>query len=166
MGANDRHRELRPDETEAERADRQLGELLQELRVAQTGVQILFAFLLTIPFQQRFGESVGTNLRWEYIGTLIATAVSSGLLIAPVSQHRILFRQGRKPLLVTISDKMAEWGLFFLALAILGAVYLVLAVVSGTVTAVVVVAVLSVLFLVTWVIVPMRLRARGDLGKD
>jgi len=126
-------------------------------------VQILFAFLLTIPFQQRFAEAVGTNLRWEYIGTLVATVVSSGLLIAPVSQHRILFRQGRKPHLVTISDRMAEWGLLFLALAILGAVYLVLSVVSGQATAVVVVAAVAVLFLITWVIVPLRLRARGDL---
>ncbi len=81
-------------ETPLERADRNYNELLQELRVAQTGVQILFAFLLTIPFQQRFGEMVNAGLRQEYLATLLVTAMATALLIAPVTMHRILFRQG------------------------------------------------------------------------
>ena len=113
------------DETPIERADRNYNELLQELRVAQTGVQILFAFLLTIPFQQRFGEEVGTGLRKEYLVTLLVTAMATALLIAPVTMHRILFRQGLKPQLVTVADRLAKAGLACLACAVLLAVFLI-----------------------------------------
>jgi hypothetical protein len=156
----------RPDETPAERADRNLGELLQELRVAQTGVQILFAFLLTLPFQQRFTVVVTTDLRVEYLGTLLATTAATAFLIAPVSHHRILFRQGRKPRLVTAADRLAKAGLGCLALAVLGSVYLVVAVVSGRWTAAVFAGCLAVLYLVTWLIQPLRLRAREDLDRE
>jgi hypothetical protein len=155
----------RPCETPDERADRNFEELLQELRVAQTGVQILFAFLLTIPFQQRFTQSVGTALRWEYLGTLLCTAIATALLIAPVSHHRVLFRQGRKPYIVEASDKLAKGGLLFLALAVLGSMYLVVSVVSARDTAIVLVAGLAVLFVVTWLLMPLRMRReirRGD----
>jgi hypothetical protein len=159
-------REKRPGETETERADRNLGELLQELRVAQTGVQILFAFLLTLPFQQRFTAAVSTDLRFEYLGTLAATTAATALLIAPVSHHRILFRQGRKPRLVTAADRLAKAGLACLALAVLGSVYLVVSVVSGRLTAAVFAGLLGVLFVVTWLVQPLRLRAREDLEAD
>jgi hypothetical protein len=148
----------RPSETPDERADRNFEELLQELRVAQTGVQILFAFLLTIPFQQRFTQAVGTGLRWEYVATLLATAISTALLIAPVSYHRILFRQGRKPHIVESSDKLAKAGLFFLAVAILGSMYLVIAVSSARDIAIWLVAAMALLFLITWVVIPVRMR--------
>lgn len=153
------------DETPAERADRNLNELLQELRVAQTGVQILFAFLLTIPFQQRFDSSMATYLRWEYLVTLVLTAAATAFLIAPVSHHRILFHQGRKPRLVAAADRLAKAGLACLALSVLGSVFLVVAVVSGRYTALWVVAGLAVLFLSTWLIQPLRLRHRGDLDQ-
>ena len=158
--------EQRPDETPTERADRNLNELLQELRVAQTGVQILFAFLLTIPFQQRFSTAIGTDLRVEYLGTLLATAAATAFLIAPVSHHRILFRQGRKPRLVTAADRLAKAGLACLALAVLGSVYLVVAVVSGRWLAGVFAGCLALLFVLTWLVEPLVLRLRNDLDRD
>ena len=148
------------DESPLERADRNYNELLQELRVAQTGVQILFAFLLTIPFQQRFGEMVGTGLRQEYLATLLVTAAATALLIAPVTMHRILFRQGLKPELVTVADRLAKIGLACLALAVLLAVFLIVSVVSANDTAFWFIGGLGLLFAVTWVIIPVWLRAR------
>jgi hypothetical protein len=148
------------DETPMERADRNYNELLQELRVAQTGVQILFAFLLTIPFQQRFGDEVGAGLRQEYLVTLLVTAMATALLIAPVTMHRILFRQGLKPELVTVADRLAKVGLVCLAFAVLLAVFLIVAVVSARDTAFWFIGGLGLLFVVTWLIIPLWLRAR------
>jgi hypothetical protein len=148
------------DETPVERADRNYNELLQELRVAQTGVQILFAFLLTIPFQQRFGEMVGAGLRQEYLATLLVTAAATALLIAPVTMHRILFRQGLKPQLVAVADWMAKGGLACLACAVLLAVFLIVSVVSANDTAYWFVAGLALLFVATWLVIPVWLRAR------
>lgn len=148
------------DETPLERADRNYNELLQELRVAQTGVQILFAFLLTIPFQQRFGEMVGAGLRQEYLATLLVTAAATALLIAPVTMHRILFRQGLKPVLVTVADRLAKAGLACLAFAVLLAVFLIVSVVSANDTAWWFVGGLGLLFVVTWLIIPIWLRTR------
>jgi hypothetical protein len=148
------------DETPLERADRNYNELLQELRVAQTGVQILFAFLLTIPFQQRFGEEVGTGLRQEYLATLLVTAMATALLIAPVTMHRLLFRQGLKPQLVTAADVLAKIGLACLAVAVLLAVFLIVAVVSVQSVAFWFVGGLGALFAVTWLIVPIWVRSK------
>src|SRR6185369_1993945 len=97
------------DETAAERADRNFNDLLQELRVAQTGVQILFAFLLTLPFTQRFGK-VGNLQQDVYLGTLLSTALATVCLIAPVSHHRILFGRRRKPDLVRSGGRLAGVG--------------------------------------------------------
>ena len=154
----------RQEESEKERANRHLDELLQELRVAQTGVQILFAFLLTIPFQQRFTSAMNGDLRWVYLGTLVATALATAFLIAPVSHHRILFQQGRKPQLVTASDRLAKAGLICLALAVLGSVYMVIAVVSGRDTAALLVAPLAVVFALTWYVQPLLMRERAGSG--
>src|SRR5690349_19677592 len=101
------------DETPLERWDRNFTELLQELRVAQTGVQILFAFLLTLPFTNRFTAVTGFE-RGVYVVTLVAAAAATALLIAPVSYHRIVFRQGRKPQLVLIASRLAALGLLCL----------------------------------------------------
>jgi hypothetical protein len=150
------------DETPMERADRNYNELLQELRVAQTGVQILFAFLLTIPFQQRFAEEVGAGLRQEYLATLLVTTMATALLIAPVTMHRILFRQGLKPQLVTTADLLAKAGLACLAFAVLLAVFLIVSVVSARDTAFWFVGGLGLLFAVTWVVFPIWLRTRDD----
>src|SRR6266581_6983428 len=103
------------EESEAQRLDRNYAELLQELRVAQTGVQILFAFLLTIGFQQRFA-SITTFQRGVYVTTLVAAAVAAVLLIAPVAVHRLLFGRQLKNELVTFTARLAVGGLVFLAI--------------------------------------------------
>src|SRR5690349_19971277 len=125
------------DETVTERADRNFSELLQELRVAQTGVQILFAFLLTLPFTQRF-EHISNDKVAVYLTTLSCTALATVFLIAPVSHHRVVFARRRKPQLVRDSGRMAKIGLVFLWLSIVGAMFLIFDVVVGTVVAVVV----------------------------
>jgi hypothetical protein len=149
------------DETETQRADRNFNELLQELRVAQTGVQILFAFLLTLPFTQRW-TAVGTKEHAVYLGTLIATALATACLIAPVSHHRILFRQRRKPVLVDAGSKLAGLGLLFLWIAIVGAVFLIFDVVVGGGVALAVAVALAVIFLVIWYVQPLLQKRQQD----
>ncbi len=97
------------DETPEERADRNLNELLQELRVALPGVQVLFAFLLTVPFSQGF-NSLEPVQRELYFGVLLSTALSTALLIAPTANHRLLFRQRQKEHLVRISNRLTLAG--------------------------------------------------------
>ena len=111
-------------ETEDERLNRELDQLLQELRVAMPGVQVLFAFLLAVPFQQRFVE-VTAFQRTVYFATLLASAVASALFIAPTAYHRMMFRGRDKPRLVQMSSRFAIAGLVALAVAMSGAILLV-----------------------------------------
>ncbi len=141
------------DETPDERFDRNWNELLLELRVAQTGVQILFAFLLTLPFNARF-DTITDAQRATYIVTIIFTALASLCLIAPVSHHRILFRRGRKKELVDASSSLAGIGLVFLWLSIVGAVFLIFEVVVGTPWAIVVASAMAVAFISVWYLYP------------
>src|SRR5688572_10173985 len=96
----------RGDETDSERLDRNFGDLLQELRVLQAGVQILFAFLLTLPFAARFA-TIDSFERIVYVVALLAAAGAAAMIIAPVAYHRVLFRRGRKPELVRSAHRMA-----------------------------------------------------------
>src|SRR6266487_1063795 len=112
------------DETPAERLDRNLSEMLQELRVALPGVQVLFAFLLTVPFSQGLTRMTQFE-RILYLIVLLATAMATFMLIAPTAYHRILFRQGRKAEIVTFANRMVIVGLAFLAFAMVGAILLV-----------------------------------------
>lgn len=153
--------EARRDESEDERADRQYNELLQELRVAQTGVQFLFAFLLTLAFTQRFPQ-VTDFQHWVYVATLTATAVSSALLIGPVPFHRILFRRGLKPRLVRGADLMARGGLAMLLLAINGAVLLILDVVLTGPLPFVMSGAVALWFVLVWYVVPLTARESGS----
>lgn len=121
-------------ETDLQRWDRNFTELLQELRVAQTGVQILFGFLLTVPFSNRFTRATTLQVV-VYTLTVLACAVAVAVLIAPVSLHRRVFRQGRKPELVRWADQLARAGLFSLLLAVTGAVFLILDVLKGVAVA-------------------------------
>src|SRR5215212_2666054 len=100
-------------ESEKERLDRNLLELLNELRVALPGVQVLFAFLLTVPFTQRFSTLTATQEK-VYYGTLVCTAISTAMLIAPSAHHRINFRQQDKEYIVFLANKLAIGGLGFL----------------------------------------------------
>lgn len=136
-------------ETEGERWDRNFGELLQELRVAQTGVQILFGFLLIVPFNTRFVRATTLQVT-VYSITLLACAVTAALLIAPVSHHRRLFRQGRKAQLVFDADRMAQAALVSLMITVSGAVFLVLDVVIGLAAAGPLAAAVAALYYVLW----------------
>lgn len=147
----------RPDETDDEKADRQYDELLQELRVAQTGVQILFAFLLTLPFTNRFGDISGLD-KAVYVITLVASATATALLIAPVSDHRQVFREGHKPQLVRTASMLAQAGLAVLLVAMIGAVFLVLDVVAGLGWAVGLGVAITLLFLALWYVLPKIIR--------
>src|SRR4051794_33462351 len=123
-------------ESEEERADRNLSDLLQELRVALPGVQVLFGFLLTVPFTQRF-EDLTSFQQKLYFGVLIAVALATVLLVAPTAGHRILFRRQQKEYIVTISNRLALAGLSLLALAMCGAITLISDFLFGTTTAVI-----------------------------
>ncbi|MFJ9679481.1 DUF6328 family protein [Streptomyces sp. NPDC101194] len=144
-------------ETPAERADRNLVELLQELRVVQTGVQIVFAFLLGVAFTSRFPH-LDTFERTTYVATLLLTVVSAAVLATPVALHRGLFHRGAKVRIVALSARLAEIGLVFLALALNGAVLLLMDVVLGRTAAVAVTAATLVMFTGLWFVLPRALR--------
>jgi Family of unknown function (DUF6328) len=145
------------DETPAERADRNLGELLQELRVALPGVQVLFAFLLTVPFSQGFDRLIAFQ-RDLYFGVLLATALTTALLIAPTAHHRLLFRQRDKEHLVRISNRLTLAGLAVLALSLTGAVLLIADILfKGTMT-VVFTAVTGIVLATLWGLLPIYRR--------
>jgi hypothetical protein len=148
------------EETRKERIDRELIELLNELRVALPGVQFLFAFLLVVPFQQA-GTQLSDFQRDVYFVTLLAAAVATGLLIAPAAQHRVLFRQHDKEALLQRSNRSATVGLAVLALAIVGAVLLVTDVIFGLKLAWVTAAIVGGLLTWWWLAVPFWKRAHN-----
>jgi hypothetical protein len=111
-------------ESDEERLDRELIELLNELRVALPGVQVLFAFLLVLPFQRRF-EQLGDGDRAVYFAAFLSTAVASALLIAPSSYHRLRFREHDKEHMLRTANRLAIAGSVFLASAIVCTVYLI-----------------------------------------
>ena len=160
---SDRDPEGRPsgrDETEEQRLDRNLSELLQELRVALPGVQVLFGFLLAVPFQQRF-TSISAFDKRAYFATLLLTAISAALLIAPSAYHRLTFRYQQKGRLVFVANRLAIAGLTALALAMTCAIMLVTNFLFGTVaTTVVTTALVSTMFVVLWAVLPLRRRLR------
>ena len=145
------------DESKAERDDRNLAELLQELRVAGLGVQVLFGFLLSIPFTTRF-SALSTAQRDLYITTLILAAVATALLLGPVAYHRIVFRMRQKEQLVRAANVMAIAGLGVVGLDITAAVALVLSYVAPGAPAVVLTALTFVLFGGLWLAYPLARR--------
>ena len=152
----------RDDEAENERLDRELMELVNELRVALTGVQILFAFLLTVPFTQRFAR-VTEFQRHLFFVTLLAAAASVLLLIAPTARHRLLFRQHDKERIVVSSNRYAIAGLVTLAAAMTGAVMLITDLLFHKTMVTWVTAILATLFVLLWFIIPaLRRFAQGD----
>ncbi|WP_067800711.1 DUF6328 family protein [Actinomadura formosensis] len=156
------------DETEHERLDRQLMELLQGFRVATTGVQVLFAFLLTVPFSTGFDKVDGIGMVLFYLA-LFGAAVASIYFIAPVFQHRILFRLGQKALLIKRANRYGIIGAFALAISITSATMLIIVSLSERTGAVVLTAV-GILGLCGWVwfvqpyLTRMRARARATSG--
>lgn len=152
------------DESEGERLDRNLGELLQELRVALPGVQVLFAFLLAVPFQQNFTK-ITSFQKDVYFATLLCTAISAVLLISPSAYHRLTFRYQQKRQLVFYSNRFAIAGLGFLALAMTGAIMLITDVLFGPAATVVTTVATVLVFAFFWFALPLRrrlsLRAEG-----
>ncbi|WP_329362842.1 DUF6328 family protein [Streptomyces sp. NBC_01483] len=146
-------------ESPEERADRNLVELLQELRVVQTGVQIVFAFLLGVAFTSRFPQ-ISDFQRGTYVVTLLLTVVSSAVLATPVALHRGLFHRGVKPRIVALSARFAQIGLVFLALALNGAVLLLMDVVLGLLAAIATTVVTTAMFAALWLLLPWALRRR------
>ncbi|GHJ14239.1 MULTISPECIES: DUF6328 family protein [unclassified Micromonospora] len=149
-------------ESEKQRWQRNFADLLQELRVAQTGVQILFAFLLTLPFSNGFTRTTEFQ-RDVYILALLAAAASAAMIISPVAFHRALFRQGRKPELVRFAHRMATGGLFFMLIAMVSSVLLVSDFVLDRPIAFLLSALTGIWFLTFWAILPF---ARRNWGED
>jgi hypothetical protein len=141
------------DETEEERADRRWGDLLQELRVAQTGVQILFGFLLTVAFQPRFGELSDTD-RTIYTVTVMLGAATTGALIGPVSFHRLLTGRRLKPQTVVWASRLTVLGLVLLLCTMASALLLILRVAIADATATWLVVGMVVWFVLCWFAVP------------
>jgi O-antigen/teichoic acid export membrane protein len=151
-------------ETPTERLDRNWDELLQELRVVQTGVQILAGFLLTLPFQQRFPEIDDVD-RQVYLVAFCLTVVATAFLVAPVASHRLLFRRHEKATLVAIAHACARIGLVALALAVSSVAFVIFDVVTSTGGAVVATVASLLLFLVNWLLLPVSVLRRGRVSK-
>ena len=145
------------EESESERLDRNLSELLQELRVALPGVQVLFAFLLAVPFQQGFTDITSFQER-VYFGTLLCTAISAALLISPTAYHRLNFRRQKKKELVLVSNRLVIAGMTFLALAMIGAIMLITDVLFGTTATIAFSLAAATMFAVFWGALPLRRR--------
>jgi Family of unknown function (DUF6328) len=149
------------DETKLERDDRNLVELLQEARVVQTGVQILFGFLLTIAFQPKF-EKLSSFQKADYFGTLVAAATTLIMLTAPTSWHRILFRQGDKGHLVKVANRFMLIGLAAMGCTVIGVVILLSDVAFPPAATVIITAAAVVACSATWYVLPLaRRRALG-----
>ena len=148
-------------ESADERADRNWVELLQELRVTQTGAQILTGFLLTLPFQQRFADLVPRQVVIYLV--LVALAVLATLLmVAPVSVHRMLFGKQRKPATVSLGNALARYGLIALGLVLVGTALLVFDVVLGTTAGLIAAGSVTVLLIVLWLALPYGQRPHAD----
>ena len=143
------------DETEEERLDRNLQEFLGELRVALPGVQVLFAFLLVVPFNQRFPDITDFQ-KTVYFITLLFTAASAVCLIAPTAQHRIEFRRQHKEQILLMANRLAIVGLGFLAVAMTGAMTLITDLLYGSTTTIIVSVAVGLGFALLWYLVPAR----------
>jgi hypothetical protein len=151
-GSEDPH-----DESAAERADRNLGELLQDLRVAGLGVQVLFGFLLSLPFTSRFTRLSGGQ-RDLYLACLVLAAVATALLLGPVAYHRLVFRRGEKESLVRAASVMAIAGLVTVGLAVSAAVLLVASFVTSGLAAGLITALIACMFGLLWFAFPLSRR--------
>ena len=146
-------------EDRGSKLDRELGELLQELRVALPGVQVLLAFLLTVPFSQRFG-SVTSSQRAVYFVSVLASAAATVLFIAPTAYHRLRFRDRDKEHMLSLANRMAIAGTIFLAVAISAVVWVVTSLLFGAASAVLVAALVAALIGWLWYLLPLSRRAR------
>ena len=144
-------------ETEAERLDRNWSSLLQELRVTQTGVQLLTGFLLTLPFQDRFAR-LGSGLHLAYLATVVCSLLATVLLVAPVGMHRLLFRRHKLRPLVSAAHRFAFCGLLLLGAALTGVAVVVFGAVLGDGAGMLAGVLTGVLMLAAWVAYPLWMR--------
>jgi Family of unknown function (DUF6328) len=154
MEPNDEARQ----ETLAQRDDRNFGELVQELRVVGLGVQVLFGFLLSLPFTVKFA-ALSQGQRDLYVACITLASVAIVLLLGPVAYHRLIFREGMKESLVLVSNVMAICGLAAVAGAVLSAVFLVVGYVAGTLPAALITALVGVMLAALWFALPLARRA-------
>jgi hypothetical protein len=147
------------------RLTRNWHELLQELRVTQTGTQILTGFLLTLPFTARFAE-LNEQQVTVYLATMVGSVVTTGLIVAPVAFHRLLFRQRQKPWLVAAADTTAKIGLLLLALTTSGVVLLVFDVVLSWSTALIAASATFFGLTALWAGTPWLATRRGNGNRD
>lgn len=155
------HRE----ESEAERLDRNYNELLQEMRVLQAGMQILFAFLLSLPFASRFADVTGFQ-RDTYLVTLVSAAIATTCIIGPVPFHRVVFRRGMKDDLIKAAIRYVVGGLVFLFFTMCGAALLVVDFLFSRTTAFIITGALAILFIVLWLVIPFRSRATEEADQQ
>jgi hypothetical protein len=160
MPSEETKHEARADEDEGDRLDRELIELLNELRVIMPGVQVLFGFLLTVPFQQRFA-TIDDFQRIVYFVTLLLTAASAAFLMGPSAFHRLTFREGQKPYLVELGTRQTIVGMALLALAMNGVLLLLTDVLFHATTVAVTVTLAAALFGWLWFGLALRRRASG-----
>jgi len=146
-------------ESEEERNDRNLGELLQELRVAGLGVQVLFGFLLSLPFTSKFSK-LGSGERNLYLATLMLAAVATALLLGPVAYHRLVFRRRQKERLVRAANVMAIAGLATVGLAVSAAVLLVAWFVAGGLAGILIAVLVALMFGLLWFAFPLANRSK------
>src|SRR3954453_7982797 len=147
-------------ETGIERLDRNWGDLLQELRVVQTGVQLLTGFLLTLPFQQKFSQ-LSSAERAVYLVAVSTSIVATGFLQAPVSVHRALFRRHRRKETVALAHRLAIIGIFFLACAVMSVTTLIFDVLLGWTEGLVFGGLSAALLLTLWLVIPWSVRLRA-----
>lgn len=142
------------DESRKERTTRKWNEMLQELRVAQTGVQVLTGFLLTVAFSQRFGDLDQTT-EIAYLVTVVAAISSATLLIAPVAFHRVLFGKSEKEWLISAANNAARAGLAMMAVTMTGVMFVIFDLVVGQTGAIISSSATAAALVVLWLVVPL-----------
>jgi Family of unknown function (DUF6328) len=150
-----------PDEDEKERVDRELIELLNELRVALPGVQVLFAFLLTVPFSQQF-DDITSAQRGAYFVSFLSAALGVALLIAPSAYHRIQFRRGDKLRMLFTSNRLVLVGMGFVAISMTGVVFVITDILFGVSAASALTAAIAGWFIWFWYGLPLSRRLERD----
>ena len=153
------------EESKAEQLDRELMELLQGLRVVMPGVQVLLAFLLTVPFQQRFAQLPG-SLRNAYFAAIACATLATVLLIAPSTHHRLLWRAREKEWLLRVGNQMALWGTVLLGTSIVLALYVVTNLLFTSQQALLTAAAAAVAFAGIWYVLPLTRRASSSSSSD
>lgn len=148
-------------ETRDQRLARNLDELLQEVRIAQTGVQFLFGFLLSVAFTRRYAEASGFE-QTVHLVAVVSAAASVALLTTPAAWHRVLFGKRHRPRLIDVSNRLTIAGLACLATTMTATVLLLFKVVAGPVVATVVTVAVAVAFGGIWFLLPMRIRRDGN----